>query len=291
VAIPNVPPEALSAAMERFDRELRETAVWADWEQNRAHRYAIEHAGRRYPVKQIISTATGIPVSDFSGGQAAGNANRYAISHGLAVVELRRRNPTWMRDELILALDIYLRYAGNPPRKGSAEIDELSETLNRLGRYLGIATEDRFRNVNGVYMKLMNFRRFDPAFTQVRPASVVCPVEGRRRSRCGTNILSIPSVATKWRRPFGRSFLMGWGAKPPPTWRAKKSKRLKRAELSPHCIAVTSAIRRWFRLRSDARWPRWVNLPVKPVGSISKSVMGSAAMGISSAITQSRSTR
>jgi 5-methylcytosine-specific restriction enzyme A len=166
VAIPNVPPEAFSAAMERFDRELRETAVWADWEQNRTHRYAIEHAGRRYPVKQIISTATGIPVSDFSGGQAAGNANRYAISHGLAVVELRRRNPTWMRDELILALDIYLRYAGNLPRKGSAEIDKLSETLNRLGRYLGIATEDRFRNVNGVYMKLMNFRRFDPTFTQ-----------------------------------------------------------------------------------------------------------------------------
>jgi predicted HNH restriction endonuclease len=60
---------------------------------------------------------------------------------------------------------LYLRYAGNPPPKGSAEIDELSEALNHLGRYLGIATEDRFRNVNGVYMKLMNFRRFDPVFT------------------------------------------------------------------------------------------------------------------------------
>jgi hypothetical protein len=31
------------------------------------------------------------------------------------------------------------------PRK-NGEIDELSDTLNRLGRYLGIATEDRFRN-------------------------------------------------------------------------------------------------------------------------------------------------
>jgi 5-methylcytosine-specific restriction protein A len=62
---------------------------------------------------------------------------------------------------------MYLRCAGNPPRKGSSEIDELSETMNRLGRYLGIATEDRFRNVNGVYMKLMNFRRFDPVFTEV----------------------------------------------------------------------------------------------------------------------------
>jgi hypothetical protein len=66
--------------MERFDRELRDTADWTDWEENRAHRYAIERDERRYPVKQIISTATGIPVSDFSGGRAAGNANLYAAS-------------------------------------------------------------------------------------------------------------------------------------------------------------------------------------------------------------------
>src|SRR5271166_5792572 len=132
----------------------------------KAHRYATEHGSQHYPVKQIVSMATGMPVSDFSGGRAAGNANRYVTDRGLTVIELRRRNPTWVRDELILALDMYLRFTGNPPRKGSAEIDELSETLNRLGRYLGIATRDRFRNVNGVYMKLMNYRRFDPAFTQ-----------------------------------------------------------------------------------------------------------------------------
>ncbi len=74
------------------------------------------------------------------------------------------RNPDWVRDELILALDTYLRYGGNPPGKTSAEIGELSATLNKLARYLGLTRGDRFRNVNGVYMKLMNFRRFDPAF-------------------------------------------------------------------------------------------------------------------------------
>jgi 5-methylcytosine-specific restriction enzyme A len=108
--------------------------------------------------------ATGMPVSEFYGGEATGDANQYVADRGLKVIE--RRNPTWVRDELILALDMYLRFVGNPPRKGSAEIDELSETLNRLGRCLGIATRDRFRNVNGVYMKLMNFRRFDSVFTQ-----------------------------------------------------------------------------------------------------------------------------
>jgi 5-methylcytosine-specific restriction protein A len=163
--IPNIPAEALQDAMGRFDRDLRSAPDWTNWEQNRAYRYAIEHNGQRYPVKQIVSMATGMPVSEFSGGEAAGDANQYVAARGLAIVELRRRNPTWVRDELILALEIYLRYAGNPPQKGSPEIDELSDTLNRLGRYLGIATADRFRNVNGVYMKMMNFRRFDPAFT------------------------------------------------------------------------------------------------------------------------------
>jgi predicted HNH restriction endonuclease len=163
--IPNVPAEALRDAMGQFDRQLRGAPEWADWEQNRAYRYAIEQEGQRYPVKQIISIATGMPVSEFSGGEASGDANQYITARGFTVVELRRRNPTWVRDELILALDMYLRYGGNPPQKGSAEIEELSQTLNRLGRYLGIATEDRFRNVNGVYMKLMNFRRFDPVFT------------------------------------------------------------------------------------------------------------------------------
>jgi hypothetical protein len=163
--IPQVATEALTDAMARFDRDFRDATEWAGWEQKKAHLYAIEHYGRRYPVKQIISLATGMPVSEFSGGEAAGDANQYVVALGFPVVELRRRNPTWVRDELILALDMYLRYAGNPPRKGSAEIDELSETLNRLGQYLGIATEHRFRNVNGAYMKLMNFRRFDPLFT------------------------------------------------------------------------------------------------------------------------------
>jgi hypothetical protein len=107
-----------------------------------------------------------------------------------------------VRDELILALDMYLRYRGNPPRKGSAEIEELSQTLSRLGRYLGIATEDRFRNINGVYMKLMNLRRFDPAFTQAGKRGL--SRGGQAEGRYGTHLIPIPSIATQWPRPFAR---------------------------------------------------------------------------------------
>ena len=72
------------------------------------------------------------------------------------------RNPAWTRDELILALDLYVRSGGHPPAKEGAEISELSRILNRLSGAFGRATD--FRNNNGIYMKLMNFRRFDPLF-------------------------------------------------------------------------------------------------------------------------------
>lgn len=76
-------------------------------------------------------------------------------------------NPDWTRDELIVALDVYLRHRTSPPGKDSNEILDLSETLQRLGQKL-FPSESRgvtFRNPNGVYMKLMNFRRLDPSYT------------------------------------------------------------------------------------------------------------------------------
>ena len=74
------------------------------------------------------------------------------------------RNPNWTRDELILALDLYCRHDGNPPDKTSNEVAEVSDLLNRMGAELSARKAD-FRNPNGVYMKAMNFRRFDPVYT------------------------------------------------------------------------------------------------------------------------------
>ncbi|MBR0705407.1 HNH endonuclease [Bradyrhizobium liaoningense] len=73
------------------------------------------------------------------------------------------RNPNWTRDELILALDLYLRHQGNPPGKSSSEVVNLSKLLNKISGQLSKGNPD-FRNPNGVYMKTMNFRRFDPAY-------------------------------------------------------------------------------------------------------------------------------
>ncbi len=75
------------------------------------------------------------------------------------------RNPDWYRDELILVLDLYMNNPAAPAGKTSAAVVALSETLNRLGNRLGVQHDIDYRNPNGVYMKMMNFRRFDPLFT------------------------------------------------------------------------------------------------------------------------------
>jgi 5-methylcytosine-specific restriction enzyme A len=72
------------------------------------------------------------------------------------------RYANWMRDELILALDLYVKFKGNPPGKASPEVHDLSELLQRLR--VAVTNNSDFRNPNGVYMKMMNFRRFDPVY-------------------------------------------------------------------------------------------------------------------------------
>ena len=164
--IPPVDRETLLAAMQRFDAELRTLPEWQGWEDKRSHLYAIEHEGKRYPVKQIISMATGEPVSEFSGGKSGGQANRYAEERLFAVVPLRSRNPPWTRDELILALDLYLTHRHSLPAHESRGITDLSAILGKLAAKLGLSGDATYRNRNGIYMKLMNFRALDPEFTR-----------------------------------------------------------------------------------------------------------------------------
>lgn len=163
--IPETTRTALLSALEQFDREFRDTEAWKVWESNKAHKYAIQHQGIHYPVKQIISLATGFPTTDFSGGVGAGQANQYVERYNFTVVPLRPKNPTWTRDELIVALDLYLRHRDATPAKTSNEILELSANLNRLGSTIFGSRTSTFRNPNGVYLKLMNFRSLDPLYT------------------------------------------------------------------------------------------------------------------------------
>lgn len=75
-----------------------------------------------------------------------------------------KRNPPWQRDELILALDFYFRYPPYSISQTHSELIELSEIFNRLPIHTERPDQGKFRNPNGVYMKLCNFLRFDPNY-------------------------------------------------------------------------------------------------------------------------------
>ncbi len=75
------------------------------------------------------------------------------------------RNPKWTRDELILALDLYFRCSPTKTNKENKEIIALSDLLNTLPIHPNRNGYEKFRNPNGVYMKLCNFLRFDPNYS------------------------------------------------------------------------------------------------------------------------------
>lgn len=70
--------------------------------------------------------------------------------------------PKWSRDELILALDLYIRHRDPPPGKNSAAAICLSNQLSDMG--MGVGYRDaNYRNPSGVYVKMMNFRSLNPS--------------------------------------------------------------------------------------------------------------------------------
>jgi 5-methylcytosine-specific restriction protein A len=73
------------------------------------------------------------------------------------------RNPGWTRDELILALDVYLDHRPRLPGKTSAIVRQLSDDLR--AQWPAGTGNAEFRNVNGAYLRLTNFCAVDPLYT------------------------------------------------------------------------------------------------------------------------------
>lgn len=76
------------------------------------------------------------------------------------------RNPVWVRDEIILAMDLYVR-AGRKQLPPSHEgVVWLSQLLNRLPIHPKSLRGENFRNPNGISMILGNFLGIDPQLDQ-----------------------------------------------------------------------------------------------------------------------------
>ncbi|MFI2741258.1 hypothetical protein ACG2LH_00850 [Zhouia sp. PK063] len=74
------------------------------------------------------------------------------------------RNPKWQRDEIILALDLYFKTEPGQIHAKNPEIIKLSEILNKLPIHEEIPNQVKFRNPNGVGLKLSNFLAIDPNY-------------------------------------------------------------------------------------------------------------------------------
>lgn len=68
-----------------------------------------------------------------------------------------KRDPKWARDEIILALNLYFKVDINKLSKHEEAIVQLSELLQKLNIYKPEQRTSKFRNPNGVHMKLINF--------------------------------------------------------------------------------------------------------------------------------------
>ena len=68
-------------------------------------------------------------------------------------------NPDWTRDEVILALDLYLSCGGMVPSGSDARVKALSQTLQSLSVHPASRRVESFRNPDGVSFKLQNIRQ------------------------------------------------------------------------------------------------------------------------------------
>lgn len=77
----------------------------------------------------------------------------------------KKRNPGWQKDELILALDLYFRMEPGQIHARNPLVVELSDTLNKLPIHWDKDDYEKFRNPNGVGLKLSNFLALDETYS------------------------------------------------------------------------------------------------------------------------------
>lgn len=74
------------------------------------------------------------------------------------------RNPKWHKDEAILVLDLYFNKNIGSINSTNPKVIAMSELLNKLPIHSCKPDKQKFRNPNGVVMKLANFKSIDPNY-------------------------------------------------------------------------------------------------------------------------------
>ena len=159
-------PQAVREAIAEFDERGRE-AFLGKYGFDPARDYFVVADGKHYDSKAIAGVAHmhqyGVLMTAgmFSGGDST-VANRleklgFEVTRPVSL-------PDWSVDELMLALDLYLRTRGQISYSATTKaVTDLSTELRSLQVFPDeVRTAPRFRNPSGVALKLHNFSSIDP---------------------------------------------------------------------------------------------------------------------------------
>lgn len=158
--------DAVIRAIREYDR-IGKAAFLKKYGFGEARSYFLIHDEKEYDSKAIAGVAyknqfgTLLAAADFSGGHATVQKKL----NSLGFVVRGTRPPTWVRDELILALDLYLRLGALD--SSHQEVIALSKLLNGMPIHPDWRYGADFRNPNSVKMKLENFHSLDPDYPGV----------------------------------------------------------------------------------------------------------------------------
>lgn len=162
--------DAVNKAIAEFDK-LGRARFLKDHGFRGARDYFLRVNGKNYDSKAIAAVAykyvpggpgRALTYTELNGGEAHHEGAASQLRDLGFTVTTSGENADWTWDEHVLAFDLYMRRRDALPGKASSEVLELSQLLNLMGEMTGASRTANYRNAAGVYMKLMNFRRFDP---------------------------------------------------------------------------------------------------------------------------------
>jgi 5-methylcytosine-specific restriction protein A len=170
MALADVSTSDVIAAIREFD-EVGRDAFLDKYGMGEARSYVLHYNGHEYDSKAILSAAHGhhpgfepLRASEFSGGDQ-GTA-RYLRRLGF-VVSSTTREPTWARDELILACDLVLQNNWKGMGADDERVQKLSDLLQRLPIHPMEVRGPKFRNPNGVARKTYDIATHHPDYQGV----------------------------------------------------------------------------------------------------------------------------
>ncbi len=159
--LPLQDPSNVLKAIEECDSMGREEFA-SRYEFARSSRYELIHDDRAYDSAAIVAVAHRYEHGRTLRPKEVQGASTTLRGLGFTILD---RTPPWHEDEMVLALDTYLKYRGLRLGKTFPAVRALSDHLRALAPLRGMTVVAKFRNPAGIEQQLGKFLNLDPTTT------------------------------------------------------------------------------------------------------------------------------